>query len=219
MLGGGGIAEHDDSAVFGGGGIAEHDDSAIFGGGGTAEHDDSAIFGGGGIADPDRAVAGGGGIGELLDSVILGGGGMAEQEASVVRGGGGIADPDRAVTGGGGGITDPERAGPPARADPNCPAGLGTSRLSMAVSARNSASCAALVPNSIPSILRPIRPFGNPLRPHPPRGFMIVARMGQIVSLSGHDHESVSSDVQTITRVRSPRNRSRAYSSGSPERA
>jgi hypothetical protein len=63
MLGGGGMAEHDDRTVAGGGGIAEHDDSAVVGGGGIAEHDDSAVVGGGGMAEQDdRTVAGGGGM-------------------------------------------------------------------------------------------------------------------------------------------------------------
>jgi hypothetical protein len=51
VLGGGGIAEHEDSAVDGGGGTTEHEDSAVLGGGGIAEHEDSAVDGGGGIND------------------------------------------------------------------------------------------------------------------------------------------------------------------------
>ena len=72
MLGGGGIAEHEDSAVGGGGGIAEHEDSAVLGGGGIAEQEDSAVLGGGGIAEHE-------------DSAVLGGGGIAEQEQCRAR--------------------------------------------------------------------------------------------------------------------------------------
>ena len=55
MLGGGGIEEHEASAVFGGGGTAEQDASAVTGAGGIAEHEASAVTGGGGIPDPGRA--------------------------------------------------------------------------------------------------------------------------------------------------------------------
>ncbi len=55
MLGGGGIAEQEDSAVLGGGGIAEQEDSAVLGGGGITEQEDSAVLGGGGITEPARA--------------------------------------------------------------------------------------------------------------------------------------------------------------------
>ena len=54
MLGGGGIGEHEASAVFGGGGIGEHEASAVTGGGGIAEQS-IAVLGGGGIFDPERA--------------------------------------------------------------------------------------------------------------------------------------------------------------------
>ena len=54
MLGGGGIEEHEASAVFGGGGTAEQEDSAVTGGGGIGEQP-SAVLGGGGISDPERA--------------------------------------------------------------------------------------------------------------------------------------------------------------------
>jgi hypothetical protein len=47
MLGGGGIGEHEASAVFGGGGMAEH--------GGGIEEQPCAVLGGGGIPDPERA--------------------------------------------------------------------------------------------------------------------------------------------------------------------
>jgi hypothetical protein len=62
MLGGGGIAEHEASAVTGGGGTAEQEGSAVTGGGGIAEQDGSAVLGGGGMTDPDNDVRGGGGI-------------------------------------------------------------------------------------------------------------------------------------------------------------
>ena len=53
MLGGGGIGEHEASAVAGGGGIEEHEANAVFGGGGTAQQS-SAVLDGGGIFDPER---------------------------------------------------------------------------------------------------------------------------------------------------------------------
>ena len=51
MVGGGGMAEHEDSTVVGGGGMAEHEDSTVLGGGGMAEQD-TAVLGGGGITEP-----------------------------------------------------------------------------------------------------------------------------------------------------------------------
>jgi hypothetical protein len=61
--GGGGMTDPV-RAVLGGGEIAEQEESAVLGGGGIAEQEGSAVFGGGGISDPDRAVLGGGGITE-----------------------------------------------------------------------------------------------------------------------------------------------------------
>ena len=92
MLGGGGIAEHDGSAVTGGGGTDEQEGSAVTGGGGIAEQDGSVVFGGGGMTDPDNEVRGGGGIAEQASAVL------------------------------GGGIIDPERAWLSALARPICPA-------------------------------------------------------------------------------------------------
>ena len=54
MLGGGGIGEHEASAVFGGGGMAEHEASAVTGGGGIGEQP-CAVLGGAVIPDPERA--------------------------------------------------------------------------------------------------------------------------------------------------------------------
>jgi hypothetical protein len=51
----------------------------MLGGGGIAEHDGSAVFGGGGMTDPDNEVRGGGGIEEQA-SVVLGGGGIDDPE-------------------------------------------------------------------------------------------------------------------------------------------
>ena len=116
MLGGGGIGEHEASAVTGGGGIEEQA-TAVFGGGGTDEQDASAVAGGGGIEEHEAsAVFGGGGIGEHEATAVTGAGGIAEHEASAVTGGGGIEEQPRAVLGGGG-ISDPERAGRRALAD------------------------------------------------------------------------------------------------------
>jgi hypothetical protein len=95
-LGGGGIGEHEASAVAGGGGIEEQA-TAVFGGGGTDEQDASAVAGGGGIEEHEAsAVSGGGGIAEHEASAVSGGGGIAEHEASAVTGGGGMSDPERA---------------------------------------------------------------------------------------------------------------------------
>ena len=94
MLGGGGIAEHEASAVSGGGGTAEQV-SAMAGGGGIAEQDVSAVLGGGGMTDPDNDVRGGGGIAEQASAVL-----------------------------GGGGINDPERPGLSAPARTDCPASV-----------------------------------------------------------------------------------------------
>ena len=116
MLGGGGIGEHEASAVTGGGGIEEQV-TAVFGGGGTDEQDASAMAGGGGIREHEAsAVSGGGGIAEHVASAVTGAGGIGEHEASAVTGGGGIEEQPCAVLGGGG-ISDPERAGRRARAD------------------------------------------------------------------------------------------------------
>jgi hypothetical protein len=136
MLGGGGIGEHEASAVSGGGGMAEREDSAVSGGGGIAEREDSAVFGGGGIAEQD-------------DSAVFGGGGMADPVREVL-GGGGIAEHDCAVLGGGG-MNDPERTGRGAPA-------LTSSLLWPVSSAENSVDRVALAPNSIQLIVRLIRP-------------------------------------------------------------
>ena len=80
MLGGGGIGEHEASAVAGGGGIAEHEASAVRGGGGIGEHEATAVTGAGVIAEHEAsAVTGGGGIGEQ-PCAVLGGGGMSDPE-------------------------------------------------------------------------------------------------------------------------------------------
>jgi hypothetical protein len=62
VTGGGGIAEQPGSAVTGGGGMIEQDGSAVTGGGGIAEQVGSAVTGGGGILEHDSTVDGGGGI-------------------------------------------------------------------------------------------------------------------------------------------------------------
>jgi hypothetical protein len=229
MLGGGGMTEHDGSAVTGGGGTAEQD-SAVTGGGGIAEQDESAVAGGGGTAEQDSAVTGGGGIAEQDGSAVFGGGGMTDPDNDV-RGGGGIAEQASAVLGGGG-INDPERSGLSALARAYCPASVTASPSSSPGSDH--------APDSILSILQLIRPFGkppapqaHPATPPPAHGsFMIVSGFGRYWPRIAHDHEtgrpapdpasapqmcSGSSEVQTTIRVRSPRNRSRANSSGSPE--
>jgi hypothetical protein len=225
MLGGGGMTDPA-SAVLGGGGTAEQDASAVAGGGGIAEHVASAVFGGGGTAEQDSAVLGGGGIAEQDGSAVFGGGGMTDPDNDVL-GGGGIAEQASAVLGGGG-IIDPERPGLSALARTYCPASVTASPSSSPGSDH--------APDSILSILQLIRPFGKPPAPQahpahpqahpapPPGPFMIVASFRCFLPRTGHDHEcpqmcSGSSEVQTTIRVRSPRNRSRANSSGSPERA
>ena len=147
-------------------------DSAVVGGGGMAEHD-SEVVGGGGIAVPESAVFGGGAIDEH-DSAVVGGAGMAELDASVVRGGGGMAVPDSAVLGGagmaehddsavfgGGGITEGDRTPWPAGTRPGRGSRQGSSGLRSAASATTPADCAALAPDSIVLMLRPVRPFCN----------------------------------------------------------
>jgi hypothetical protein len=153
------------------------------------------MLGGGGMADPDSAVGGGGGTTEQEVSAVRGGGGIAEQEASAVLGGGGMADPDSAVLGGGG-MNEPERAGLNAPAGPYRPAGKDIMPSSSPSS--SSAGCAAPASDSMSSWCAGT---GRSSRP-------------QHLQMS-----SASSEVHTTTRVRSPRNRSRANSSGSPERA
>jgi hypothetical protein len=96
-------------AVLGGGGMAEQEESAVFGGGGIAEQVESAVRGGGGMAEQESAVLGGEGMAEQEESAVFGGGGMAEQETTVL-GGGGMAEQESTVLGGGG-IIGPERAG------------------------------------------------------------------------------------------------------------
>jgi hypothetical protein len=159
MLGGGGIAEHEASAISGGGGTAEQEGSAVTGGGGIAEQVGSAISGGGGTAEQEgSAVTGGGGIAEQDGSAVLGGGGMTDPD-NEVRGGGGIAEQASAVLGGGG-IMAPERAGLSALARATCPP---------SVIARPSSSPASdHAPDSIHSILQLIRPFGKPRTQTPP---------------------------------------------------
>jgi hypothetical protein len=53
MLGGGGIGEHEASAVTGAGGMAEHEASSVTSGG--IEEQPGAVLGGGGISDPEPA--------------------------------------------------------------------------------------------------------------------------------------------------------------------
>jgi hypothetical protein len=154
MLGGGGIGEHEASAVSGGGGTDEQEGSAVTGGGGIAEQDGSAISGGGGTAEQDgSAISGGGGIAEHDGNAVLGGGGMTDPD-SEVRGGGGMAEQASAVLGGGG-IIDPERAWLSAFARTSCPASTIARPSSSPVSDR--------VPDSIHSILQRIRPSVNPV--------------------------------------------------------
>jgi hypothetical protein len=185
MLGGGGIAEHEASAVSGGGGTAEQEGSAVTGGGGIAEQVGSAVTGGGGTAEQDgSAVAGGGGIAEQDGSAVLGGGGMTDPD-NEVRGGGGMAEQASTVLGGGG-IMAPERAGLSALARTTCPA-------SMIASPSSSPACDH-APDSIHSIVQRIRLFGNPRsKPrHPARlagSFMIVSSFGRYLS-AAHDHET-----------------------------
>ena len=165
----------------------------MLGGGGICEQDASAVFGGGGIAEQDdRAVVGGGGIAEQDDRAVLGGGGTAEQDAGAIAGAGGIAEHVNAVLGGGG-ISDPERT-----------------RLFAPVTRYAPDSMKLWCVATLPATSSP-----------PPSVSMIVGSSGQIAPLGSviMVRPQGSSDVQTTTRVRSPRNRSRANSSGSPDRA
>jgi hypothetical protein len=198
------------SAVFGGGGTAEEVPSAVFGGGGTIEQDGSAVTGGGGIAEQDgKAVTGGGGIIEQDGSAVTGGGGIAEQVGSAVTGGGGMLEQDKAVDGGGG-ITDPPSTVPGdddnTGAERSVLSASGHEYFRTSVNASPSASpesSASRASDPIPLMVRPLVRFRNPPFPGP-----------------RHRQPSPGiSEVHMTMRVRSPRNRSRANSSGSPERA
>ena len=186
-------------AVLGGGGIAEHEASAVFGGGGTAEQDESVVFGGGGIDEREpSAVAGGGGMAEGEPSAVFGGGGIDEHEASAVAGGGGIAEHEASEVRGGGGIAE------------QVTAVLGGGGITDPERARLCAPATPPAPDSIRLMVRRLLPrckhsFRGRIAPSAPR--------------PPSPRTYGSSDVQTTTRVRSPRNRSRANSSGSPERA
>ena len=181
--------------MLGGGGMTEPA-RVVLGGGGTAEQDASVVAGGGGIAEQDgSAVLGGGGTDEQDASVVDGGGGIAEQDGSAVLGGGGMTDPDNNVRGGGG-IAEQDSTV------------LGGGGIQDPERAGFFAPAEPSCPDSIPPIVRLIRRqiHGN-RRPTPGK------------PATPDEHAQGSSDVQTTTRVRSPRNRSRANSSGSPERA
>ncbi len=188
--------------MLGGGGIREQS-SAIAGGGGTAE-EPSAVTGGGGIAEQvGSAVAGGGGMLEQVGSAVTGGGGMLEQVGSAIAGGGGMLEHDRAV-GGGGGITDRASAvfggGGIIEAERSGLSAPGHVYFRPSVNASPSSSpesSASHASDSIHLMVRPTARFRNPRCQMSPG----------------------SSEVHRTMRVRSPRNRSRANSSGSPERA
>jgi hypothetical protein len=167
MLGGGGIAEHEASAVSGGGGTDEQEASAVTGGGGIAEHDESLISGGGGTAEQvASAVTGGGGIVEHDGSAVFGGGGMADPD-NEVRGGGGMAEQASVVLGGGG-INDPERAWLSAFARTICPAST--------IASPSSSPASDHAPYSMYSILQRIRPSVNPPLPSPSSPAPVRAR-------------------------------------------
>jgi hypothetical protein len=178
MFGGGGIAEHEASAVSGGGGTAEQVASAVTGGGGIAEHDGSLISGGGGTAEQvASAVAGGGGIAEHDGSAVFGGGGMADPD-NEVRGGGGMAEQASVVLGGGG-INDPERAWLSALARTNCPA-------SMIASPSSSPACDHAPDSTLP-IMRLICPSVNPPSHPSHRKTMIMGTFGRHAVVTAHD--------------------------------
>ena len=151
------------------------------------------MLGGGGMTEPARVVLGGGGTAEQDASVVDGGGGIAEQDGSAVLGGGGMTDPDNNVRGGGG-IAEQDSAV------------LGGGGIQDPERAGFFAPADPVCPDSIPPIVRLIRRqiHGN-RRPTPGK------------PATPDEHAQGSSDVQTTTRVRSPRNRSRANSSGSPD--
>jgi hypothetical protein len=163
----------------------------------------STVVGGGGMTEADCAVLGGGGIVEQDESAVLGGGGMTDPDSAVL-GGGGIAEQDESAVQGGGGITGPPS--PKSRWDVSqvqLTGELSTSR-SGGESALKSADQPALAPISILLIVRLARRFRN--------------RPGGKNKKPGQP-SSASPEVHSTIRVRSPRNRSLANSSGSPERA
>jgi len=154
-----------------------------------------------GIAEHDSAVVGAAGI-AVPDSAMLGGGGITEHDSLVV-GAAGIAVPDSAMLGGGG-IAVPDSA---------MLGGGGTTGRERTSSSASPAVTDPILPGSIPLMLRPA--------PRPHKSSLVPPRQrGQKRHQTAVPHMSpASSEVHITTRVRSPRNKSRANSSGSPDRA
>jgi hypothetical protein len=179
--------------MLGGGGITDRDPSAVTGGGTL---DRPSAVSGGGIAEHEPSAVTGGGTLDLPSAVS--GGGVTTERPSAVSGGGGIAEHDSSAVTGGGGITDPDSAVLGGGGNP-----------------------AVHAPNSITPWCAP-RPI--PATPPAPTGASGLAtpRLGASrvpLATTSLWITQVSSEVHTTTRVRSPRNRSRANSSGSPDRA
>jgi hypothetical protein len=163
----------------------------------------STVVGGGGMTEADSAVLGGGGIAEQDESTVLGGGGISDPDSAVL-GGGGIAEQDESAVQGGGGITGPSSRKSRCDVSQVQLTGELSSSRSGGEGALTSADRAALAPNSILPIVRLARRFRN-------RPSGKIKKPGQL--------SSASPEVHSTIRVRSPRNRSLANSSGSPERA
>jgi len=181
--------------VLGGGGIAVQD-TTVLGGGGIAVPV-SFVRGAVGMAEQDSAVLGAVGMADP-DSAVLGGGGIAVQ-VSFVRGDVGMAEHDTEVLGGGG-IAEHSRSvlGGDGITEPGRVAFI-----SPMVRLPAGSVTAAAEEFPAEALIGPAEPLRT-LLPH-------RAPLPQM--------SPASSDVQTTTRVRSPRNRSRANSSGSPDRA
>jgi hypothetical protein len=146
------------------------------------------------MTERDRSWLGGGGIAEQ-DRSWLGGGGIADRGRSWL-GGGGMTEQDRSWLGGGG-ITEPARV---------VLLALNSIELMLRLFGR--------------SVTAAAEEFSRPplTSINLPNGSWFHALGHWIRPRSAHMFPA-SSDVHTTTLVRSPRNRSRANSSGSPERA
>ena len=134
-------------------------------------------------------------------SAMLGGGGMAVHDTPVV-GGGGIAEQESAMLGVGG-IAVPDSA---------MFGGGGTTGRERASSSASLEVTDPFLPGSIPNAASSPRPHKSSWsRPH---------NVDRNPRPTAAPHMSpASSEVHITTRVRSPRNKSRANSSGSPDRA
>lgn len=238
VVGGNGIADRDRSVV-GAVGIIEHD-SAVMGAAGMAEQS-SAILGGGGISEHDSFVVGGGGIAEQ-DNAMLGGGGIAVP-VSTILGGGGTTGTERTSSSASPEVTTalfpdsiplccvllPIHTRAPDRASRQ----RGQKPRQTEVDVHDPRRPGSPPPRPAPSPAHPpheptrLASPGDTSKIHLP--WIVTYRQGAATihdpagpstATTAAPHMSpASSEVHMTTRVRSPRNKSRANSSGSPDRA